>query len=128
MARKNLLTQNGELRPLGLHNWTLPALAAKPGGKPMLVCPEAGECARLCYALAGTYMCSNVRAAHQRNLEMILDDPQGWKAAILDELTMPRFRPKPERPHLPEMPRDHLSAEVRALMDGGNAVIRIHDS
>lgn len=124
---KKLLTQNSELRPLGIHNWSIPAHVTKVHDKPFMVCPSAGACARLCYAKVGTYAFSTVKAAHQRNLEMVVDDPDAWEAAINQELTKPRFKAKPDRPHLREMSRNHLTATVTRLLDTGAPLIRIHD-
>jgi hypothetical protein len=58
----------------------------------MLVCPSAGVCANLCYARSGTYNFSNVKAAHTRNLELILDNPIGWKNRLNDELKTKRYQ------------------------------------
>ena len=93
MARKYLLTQNSELRPLGIYNWTIPALSAQlPDGRRVKTCPAAGVCAALCYARVGTYRFSNVKAAHTRNLQMVVDDLNGWAAAMVEELGLPRYR------------------------------------
>jgi hypothetical protein len=91
---KNLLTNgNRELKADGIFTWSLPALAAKLStGKNMLVCPSAGVCANLCYARSGTYNFSNVKAAHTRNLELILDNPIGWKNRLNDELKTKRYQ------------------------------------
>lgn len=88
-----MLTQNGELRPLGIYNWTLPALSATlDDGRRIRTCPAAGVCATFCYARVGTYRFSNVRAAHARNLQMVVDDLPGWQAAMIDELGQRRYR------------------------------------
>jgi len=94
MPVKYLLTNgNRELRADGIFTWTLPALAAKLStGKNMLVCPSAGVCAQLCYARSGTYNFSNVKKAHTRNLESIVDDPQGWKNQLTNELKAKRYQ------------------------------------
>jgi hypothetical protein len=43
---KKLLTQNSELKPDGIFNWTLPAFAIKlTDGSNFNVCPQAGACA-----------------------------------------------------------------------------------
>jgi len=91
---KYLLTNgNRELRADGIFTWTLPALAAKLStGKNMLVCPSAGVCAQLCYARSGTYNFSNVKKAHVRNLESIVNDPEGWKAELTNELKAKRYQ------------------------------------
>jgi hypothetical protein len=91
---KNLLTNgNRELKADGIFTWSLPALAAKLStGKNMLVCPSAGVCANLCYARSGTYNFSNVKAAHTRNLELILDNPIGWKIRLNEELKTKRYQ------------------------------------
>ena len=124
-----MLTQNSELRPLGIHNWTIPAYAfRRDNGETFNACPQAGACAKLCYARNGTYLFPKVHAAHRRNLERYLADPAQWRADMLAELRKPRFRARPDRPHLPDLPRDHLHPDVAAIMDAGGAVIRIHDA
>jgi len=49
-------------------------------------------CASLCYARAGTYNFSNVKAAHVRNLTYVLDRPDEWEAEMIAELGKPRHR------------------------------------
>jgi hypothetical protein len=94
MPVKYMLTNgNRELRADGIFTWTLPALAAKLStGKNMLVCPSAGVCAQLCYARSGTYNFSNVKKAHTRNLELIVDDAEGWKNQLTNELKAKRYQ------------------------------------
>jgi hypothetical protein len=94
MPVKYLLTNgNRELRADGIFTWTLPALAAKLStGKNLLVCPSAGVCAQLCYARSGTYNFSNVKKAHTRNLELIVDDAEGWKNQLTNELKAKRYQ------------------------------------
>ena len=95
-----LLTQNSELRPDGIYNWSIPALAAKlSNGKNIKTCPNAGACANVCYARNGTYNFSNVKARHTANLEYVIDDPQGWLAQMLEEVNHPRMRGKYVRIH-----------------------------
>lgn len=97
---KKLLTQNGELRPDGIWNWSLPAFAIKlTNGKNFNVCPQAGACASFCYARNGTYLFRNVRARHIANLEYILDDPQGWYEQMLAEVKSPKMKGKYVRIH-----------------------------
>ena len=46
MRPVKLLTQNSELRPDGIFNWSLPAFAVKlTNGVNFNVCPNAGACA-----------------------------------------------------------------------------------
>jgi Gene product 88 len=63
-----LLTQgNRELRKDGIFTWSIPALSARlNNGENVVTCPNAGVCAKLCYARSGTYRFSNVRQAHVR--------------------------------------------------------------
>lgn len=126
--RPKMLTQNSELRPLGIHNFTLPAWVVRlDDGRNVNVCPQAGACVKLCYARNGSYRFPGVMAAHARNLKMILDDLNGWTVAILDELNKPRFKPK-GAPWLPDLDRGHLHPVVAGLLDTGAPMIRIHDS
>lgn len=93
MTRRYMLTQNSELRPLGIYNWTIPALTAElPDGRRVKTCPAAGICASLCYARVNTYRFPNVLAAHTRNLQRTLDDLDGWTDDMIDELTARRYR------------------------------------
>lgn len=123
----HLTNGNSELRADGIFTWTLPALAAKlDNGLNVLVCPNAGACAQLCYARSGTYNFSNVKAAHKRNLEFVMGD---WVNEMIMELRSKRYRPT------------HIKARYYDLIDqfsliefqlnwlswGGKAV-RIHDS
>ena len=95
MARpKHLLTSNSNLRPHGIANWTIPALVTKlPDGRTVRTCPNAGICARLCYARAGAYRFSNVLAKHQQNLAYVLDDPAAWTEQMIREIGRRRARP-----------------------------------
>jgi len=89
---KRLLTQNSELKRLGIWNWSIPALAARlPDGRTVRTCPSAGVCAQVCYARAGRYNIPAVRARHLANLRYVLQDPVGWEQAMLTELAAPRF-------------------------------------
>lgn len=131
MATKRLLRQNSELREDNIWNWTLPAWVTKlPDGRTVNVCPSAGACKDLCYARNGTYLFPNVKAAHQRNLMMTLDDLEGWKDAMLAELAHPRFRPKGEPRFMGEGERERLALDewTQRWADEGGAAIRIHDS
>ena len=93
-AIKYLLTNgNRELKADGIFTWSIPALATKlSSGKNFLTCPSAGVCAQLCYARSGTYNFSNVKSAHVRNLELILDSPLSWKIRMNEELKAKRYQ------------------------------------
>lgn len=97
---KKLLTQNSELRPDGIFNWSLPAFGVTlTNGTTMNVCPNAGVCASFCYARNGTYNFSNVKRRHIQNLEYILEDPDGWYEQMLAEVQKPRMKGKHIRIH-----------------------------
>ncbi|MDT0307221.1 hypothetical protein RM780_09625 [Streptomyces sp. DSM 44917] len=90
---KRLLTQNRELRAIGVWNWTLPAWAGRlPDGRAYNTSPSAGICRTVCYARHGTYTWPQVRAKHQANLAFVLDDLPGWEHAMTAELGARRFR------------------------------------
>lgn len=98
--RKWLLTQNSDLRRIGVFNWTLPAFAVKlPDGSNFNVCPQAGVCAQLCYARVGTYRFKNVRAAHVRNLLLCRDSPEEFEERMTEELSHKRYAGKWIRLH-----------------------------
>ncbi|MGI5213305.1 GP88 family protein [Plantactinospora sp. CA-290183] len=84
---RRLLTQNREMKAIGVWNWTLPAWAGRlADGRTYNTCPSAGICARVCYARNGTYLWPAVRARHQANLMFVLDDLPGWEAVMTAEL------------------------------------------
>jgi hypothetical protein len=100
MRPQKLLTQNSELRPDGIFNWSLPAFAVKlSNGSNFNVCPNAGACATVCYARNGTYNFRNVKARHVVNLEYVLEDPQNWYGHMLAEVSHKRMRGKYVRIH-----------------------------
>jgi len=125
----SLLTQNSELRPHLIWNWSIPALTAKlSDGRRVSTCPSAGVCARLCYARNGTYLFSNVLAAHTRNLELVVDDPDGWRLMMVAELGGVRFT-KSRPPRVLPIGRQEIADDwLRVWADGGAPAIRIHDS
>lgn len=95
-----LLSSNSELRPDGIYNWSIPALAAKlSNGTNVKTCPNAGVCATVCYARNGTYNFSNVKGRHVKNLEYIIEDPKGWFGQMLEEVSKPKMRGKHVRIH-----------------------------
>jgi hypothetical protein len=78
---------NADLRRDRIWTWSLPAWVTRlPDGRAVNVCPSAMACSKVCYARKGTYRFSNVKAAHQRNLAYVLDDPDGWQAEITREV------------------------------------------
>lgn len=129
MAPLRLLTQNSELRRIGVWNWTLPAWAVRlPDGRTMNVCPSAGACAKVCYARNGTYLFPSVKAAHMRNLLMVVDDLPGWEQAMLGELGHRRYRYRGVIREVPGIDPWALDADLREWMLAGGAAVRIHDS
>ena len=97
---KKLLSQNSELRPDGIYNWSLPAFAIKlTDGTNFNVCPAAGACASFCYARNGTYLFSNVRGRHIQNLEYVLYHIEEWKAQMLSEVQHKKMKGKHIRIH-----------------------------
>lgn len=87
-----LLTQNSEMRQIGVWNWSLPAWAGRlADGRTFNTCPSAGICAQACYARHGTYTWPVVRAKHQANLMFVLDDLPAWETAMVAELGAPKF-------------------------------------
>lgn len=92
MKRRLLTANNADLKRDGIYTWSLPAWVVElPDGRKVNVCPSAGACAELCYALRGTYVFRNVRAAHTRNLTLVMDDQPEWERLMLDELRHKRF-------------------------------------
>ena len=97
---KKLLSQNSELRPHGIYNWSLPAFAVKlSDGTNFNVCPKAGACAAYCYARNGTYNFSNVKGRHIANLEYTLYQADEWYGQMLEETSHPKMRGKYVRIH-----------------------------
>lgn len=87
-----LLTQNREMRAIGVWNWTLPAWAGRlPDGRTYNTCLSAGICRHACYARHGTYRWPQVIAKHHANLAFVLDDLPGWERAMTAELGARRF-------------------------------------
>lgn len=124
-----LLTQNSELREIGVFNWSIPAwVVTLTDGRVFNACPSAGACADLCYARNGTYLFPAVRAAHVRNLEMILDDLDGWRETMILELGHKRYRPS-GRSRADVVPADvYPDAWTRRWIDNGGQAVRIHDA
>ena len=97
---KKLLSQNSELRPDGIYNWSIPAFAVKlSNGKNFNACPNAGACASFCYARSGTYNFSNVKGRHIANLEYVLDSPAEWYMQMVAEVSHKKMVGKYVRIH-----------------------------
>ena len=125
-----LLTQNSELKPHGIWNFAIPAWYVRlTDGNLFITCPNAGGCAKVCYARNGTYNFKNVKAAHRRNLELFLNSPLAFEEAICAELTAKKFRPSGvARPSLPGVDMSLLHPYLRKWINGGGKAVRIHDS
>ncbi|WP_370136036.1 hypothetical protein [Streptacidiphilus sp. EB103A] len=90
-----------------IYKWTLPAFEGElPDGRRYNACPTAGVCVDLCYARAGHFRHGTVLAAHQRNLQYVLDDLPGWEAQMTEELQHRRYR----------------------APEGGTVHVRVHDA
>lgn len=123
-----LLTQNSELRPHRIWNWSIPAwYATLSDGQRFITCPHAGICAKVCYARNGTYLFSNVLAAHTRNLELCLHNPGRFYEQMTEELTSRKFRPTGIARDLP-IPLEDIERPLRPWVENGGAAVRIHDS
>jgi hypothetical protein len=124
-----LLTQNSEMRRDGVWNWTLPAWVIElPDGSHMNVCPNAGACAKFCYARNGTYLFPMVRGKHLTNLELVKDDPN-WTEIMATELLLKKFRPKGTPRIIPGLDTsDHLNPWIQQWISYGGQAVRIHDS
>lgn len=126
---KKLLTSNSELRADGISNWTLPAFAVQlDDGRNINVCPQAGACASICYARNGTYMFKNVLGKHKQNLQFVMDDLEGWKLAMLQELSKKSMRPDGNPRYLEQIDPDSCDEFVKNWLLSGGKAIRIHDS
>lgn len=123
---KPLLTQNSELRRIGVWNWTLPAHVVQlTDGQRFNTCPNAGACGRVCYAKFGTYQFSNVKARHLRNLEYLLYNRDDWEHQMMVETSHKRMYPTGRRHDLPHDPDDDY---LNWWIGNGGRAIRIHDA
>lgn len=123
------LTQNREMKADGVWNFTLPAWVIElPDGSHMNVCPNAGACAKFCYARNGTYLFPKVKGKHLSNLTLVKDDPN-WTDAIAEELAHKRFTPTGVPRVIPGLDDySHLSTVVVEWIHSGGQAVRIHDS
>lgn len=123
------LTQNRSLRRDGVWNFTLPAWVVElPDGSHFNVCPNAGACAKFCYARNGTYLFPKVRGKHLSNLLLVRDNPD-WIDIIHAELQAKRFKQSRVARVIPGLEDDsHLTPYLRFWMACGGQAVRIHDS
>ncbi|MFG2847445.1 hypothetical protein ACGF12_30395 [Kitasatospora sp. NPDC048296] len=89
--------RTGEPDQPRVFTWTIPAWVVQlTSGKFFNACPQAGVCGGpLCYAVApgSSYRrLPSVLAAHVRNLELVLDEPQEWERRMKAELRGRRYR------------------------------------
>lgn len=125
-----LFTQNSELKPHGIFNWTIPAwYVRRADGSIFKTCPNAGACAKVCYARNGTYRFSNVIAAHTRNLDLTLDHPLEWERQISEELLKRKYRPTGNARELPEeIKLADLDPWLTQWVNNGGKAVRVHDA
>lgn len=125
-----MLRQNSELRPHRIWNWTLPAwYVTLDDGRRFHTCPNAGACAQYCYARNGTYLFSNVLAAHTANLRRVLDDTERWEQDMIEHLQHRRYRPTGQHRVVPGLPAiGTLDDWLDGWIEDGGAAVRIHDS
>lgn len=123
-----LLTQNRELKRDGVWNFTLPAWVVElPDGTHFNVCPNAGICAKFCYARNGTYLFPKVRGKHLTNLEAAQSEQ--FFDLMCAELSHKKFTRKLEPRAVPGLDStDHLSPWVQRWIAEGGQAVRIHDS
>ena len=121
-----LLKSNTELRADRVWNWTLPAWYVRLDDKIFKTCPNAGVCAQLCYARNGTYQFRQVKEAHQRNLELVVNESEKFMESMAIELSSKRFKPTGvARSYTGELVDDEWAVN---WLNSGGAAIRIHDS
>lgn len=126
IKRRKHLRQNAEMRPLGIYNWTIPALSTiLLSGEKVVTCPNAGACAAFCYARTNTYRYPAVMQSHIANLTAAMYS-ESWVPEIIEEVTHLCRKQRPS--HLGWMSRSHLSDQVAFLLDDGSPLIRIHDA
>jgi hypothetical protein len=124
---ERLLSQNSELRKDNIFNWSLPAhIIRLTSGELFNTCPNAGSCARVCYAKFGTYRFSNVLARHTLNLEYTMQEPDQWRDQMIREISHKRFNPKQE-PRVIQGLSETNNEWLDYWIQTGGAAVRIHD-
>lgn len=117
------------MRRDGVWNFTLPAWVVElPDGSHFNVCPNAGACAKVCYARNGTYLFPKVRGKHLSNLEFVRENPD-WVNILHDELRHKRFAQTGKQREIPGLDSvEHLSPWAKHWVMSGGQAVRIHDS
>jgi hypothetical protein len=117
------------MRADGVWNFTLPAWVVElPDGSHMNVCPNAGACAKFCYARNGTYLFPKVKGKHLNNLLLVRDDPD-WTKVMATELMLKKLQPKNLSRIIPGLNSvDHLNSWIQQWITYGGQAVRIHDS
>lgn len=124
-----MLTQNSELKEIGVWNWSIPAwVVTLTDGTTFNTCPSAGACAALCYARNGTYLFPKVRGKHIANLEMVLDDLDGWADKMVAELARKKYRPTGQQRPLTKPEGVTLDDWMEEWCAAGGRAVRIHDA
>lgn len=87
---KNVIGSNNKLKKDKIYQWSIPAFKStivRNGSLyTMKTCPNAGECASLCYACQGGYNFKSSMIAHARNLNEYLNYPNRLKARLIDSI------------------------------------------
>lgn len=124
-----MLGTNSELKKDRIYNFTLPAFYTRLDGEIVKTCPNAGACAKVCYARNGTYLFPSVKNFHETNLRLTLHYRNSWQRLMIEELRQPKFRPSgdPRRP-LPGVNYLRLDPFLRFFHSSGAVAVRIHDS
>ena len=124
--KPKLLTQNSELRKVGVWNWSIPAHVIQlSNGERFNTCPNAKACGRICYAKFGTYQFPSVKKRHLANLEMVLNDPDSWQDQMITELNAKKFRPSGQ-PH--NLIHSEYDSWLIGWIHAGGRAVRIHDA
>jgi hypothetical protein len=107
-TKTKLFSQNAKMRKtnavhgVSLYNFGIPAFMSSTGLK---TCPNAGSCAKGCYARSGTYGFSNVKTAYEYRFGVTLRED----AAVI-------------------IGRELEQLETKAKRQSKRLVIRVHDS
>jgi hypothetical protein len=81
-----LIGSNNKLRKSKIWQWTIPALSCKVNGRHITTCPNAGDCAKICYARQGCYNFSNVKVAHTNHLDQYFCDRDNTRQKLTKDI------------------------------------------